>query len=38
VTVVLNGLTGELLHMAEGKKKESLESFLSLLTWSAPIL
>lgn len=32
VTVVLNGLTGELLHMAEGKKKESLESFLSLLT------
>ena len=32
VTVVLNGLTGELLHMAEGKKKESLESFLSLLS------
>ena len=32
VTVVLNGLTGELLHMAEGKKKESLESFFSLLT------
>ena len=32
VTVVLNGLTGELLHMAEGKKKESLESFLSKLT------
>ena len=29
VTVVLNGLTGELLHMAEGKKKESLESFFS---------
>jgi transposase len=32
VTVVLNGLPGELLHMAEGKKKESLESFFSLLT------
>lgn len=27
VTVVLNGLTGELRHMAEGKEKESLESF-----------
>lgn len=32
VTVVLNGLTGELLHMAEGKKKESLESFFSMLS------
>lgn len=32
VTVVLNGRTGELLHMAEGKKKESLESFLARLT------
>ena len=32
VTVVLNGRTGELLHMAEGKKKESLASFLSTLT------
>lgn len=32
VTVVLNGSTGELLHMAEGKKKESLESFLAALT------
>ncbi len=32
VTVVLNGRTGELLHMAEGKKKESLECFLATLT------
>ena len=32
VTVVLNGETGELLHMAEGKKKESLESFFEKLT------
>jgi len=32
VTVVLNGRTGELLHMAEGKKKESLESFFATLT------
>lgn len=32
VTVVLNGRTGELLHMAEGKKKESLESFFAKLT------
>lgn len=31
ITVVLNGRTGELLHMAEGKKKESLESFFSKL-------
>ena len=30
--VVFNGLTGELLHMAEGKKKGSLESFLPHLT------
>jgi transposase len=32
VTVVLNGRTGELLHMAEGKKKESLQSFFAKLT------
>lgn len=32
VTVVLNGRTGELLHMAEGKKKESLESFFATLS------
>jgi transposase len=32
VTVVLNGLTGELLHMAEGKKKESLARFFAKLT------
>jgi transposase len=32
VTIVLNGRTGELLHMAEGKKKESLESFLAKLS------
>ena len=32
VTVVLNGDTGELLHMALGKKKESLESFFDKLT------
>lgn len=31
VTVVLNGLTGELLHMAEGKKKDSLISFFDTL-------
>ena len=31
VTVVLNGVTGELLHMAEGKKKESLVSFFDIL-------
>ena len=30
--MVLNGETGELLHMAEGKKKESLESFFEKLT------
>ncbi len=32
VTVVLDGQTGELLHMAEGKKKKSLESFFDRLT------
>ena len=32
VTIVLNGRTGELLHMAEGKKKESLASFFDKLT------
>jgi transposase len=32
VTVVLNGQTGELLHLAEGKKKESLKSFFDKLT------
>lgn len=31
VTLVMNGENGELLHMAEGKKKESLESFFDLL-------
>jgi transposase len=32
VTVILNGETGELLHLAEGKKKESVESFFAKLT------
>lgn len=32
VSVVLNGDTGELLHMAKGKKKESLESFFEKLS------
>lgn len=32
VTVVLNGRTGELLHIAEGKKKESLAGFLIKLS------
>jgi transposase len=32
LTLVLNGETGELLHMAEGKKKASLESFFEKLT------
>lgn len=32
VTVVMNGETGELLHMAEGKKKSSLASFFDKLT------
>lgn len=32
VTLVMNGETGELLHMAEGKKKESLQQFFDRLT------
>jgi transposase len=32
VTVVLNGRTGELLHMTEGKKKQALVEFLDKLT------
>ena len=32
VTLVLNGRTGELLHMAEGKKKESHEDFFDKYT------
>ena len=32
LTVVLNGETGEVLHLAEGKKKESLEGFFNKLT------
>lgn len=32
VTLVMNGDTGELLYMAEGKKKESLEGFFNKLT------
>jgi len=32
VTVVLNGQTGDLLHLAEGKKKDSLTSFFSKLS------
>jgi transposase len=32
VTLVLNADTGELLHMVEGKKKSSLESFFERLT------
>lgn len=32
VTVIINGETGELLHMAEGKKRESVESFYEKLT------
>lgn len=31
VTLVMNGETGELLHMAEGKKKASLQAFLDKL-------
>jgi hypothetical protein len=31
VTIILNGETGELLHMQEGKKKESVESFFEQL-------
>lgn len=32
VTLVMNGENGELLHMAEGKKKESLQSFFDKLS------
>jgi transposase len=32
VTIILNGETGELLHMQEGRKKECVESFLRQLT------
>ena len=32
VILVLNGVTGELLHIAEGKKKESLGPFFEVLT------
>ena len=32
VTVVLNGDTGELLHMAKGKKRQSLEGFFEQLS------
>ena len=32
VTLVMNGENGELLHMAEGKKKSSLQSFFDKLT------
>ena len=32
VTLVMNAQNGELLHMAEGKKKESLQSFFDQLT------
>lgn len=32
VTLVMNAITGELLHMAEGKKKESLKSFFHKLS------
>jgi transposase len=32
VTLVMNGATGELLHLAEGKKKESLQSFFDQLS------
>jgi transposase len=32
MTVVINGETGEVLHLAEGKKKTSLESFFHQLT------
>lgn len=32
VTVVLNGDSGELLHLAEGKKKDSLKGFFDKLT------
>ena len=32
VTLVMNGITGELLYLAEGKKKESLQGFFDMLT------
>jgi transposase len=32
VTLVMNGQTGELLHLAEGKKKASLQSFFDKLS------
>jgi len=32
VTLVMNGENGELLYMAEGKKKESLDGFFALLS------
>jgi transposase len=32
VTLVMNGATGELLYLAEGKKKESLQGFFDKLT------
>ena len=32
VTLVINGQTGELLHLAEGKKKASLQSFFDKLS------
>ena len=32
VTIALNGDTGELLHMAKGKKKQSIESFFIKLS------
>lgn len=32
VTLVMNGQNGELVHMAEGKKKESLQSFFDKLS------
>jgi len=32
VTLVMNGITGELLYLAEGKKKESLKGFFDMLT------
>ena len=32
VTLVMNGVTGELLYLAEGKKKQSLQGFFDQLT------
>jgi hypothetical protein len=34
ITIILNADTGELLHMAEGKKKEAVETFLEKLSES----